>query len=118
MTVQPKTKLWIFAGVVVLVLAAYLLLIPIPSARITTKTRYDLSKKDLQSLEYQAFKAKNGNAAYRIAQYYIRSKDDVANWLLWVHRAADLGNGDAQGIWAQYKDAVPIPRESSSPKEK
>ena len=113
----PHIRVWLISGCVIFVVLG--LILPIAQrVQVTTKDIYDLSQMDRENLEAQAIKGKNGDAAYRVALYYSRSKKDTTNWLIWIRRAAELGNRDAQRLSEYYKDVIPDAIQAAKPGSK
>ena len=77
---------------------------------------YYLSEDQLNDLKRTAIIKKDGDAAFRVSQYYSRYKKDTNSTILWLQKASDLGNKSAQEIYGRLKPYLDDAEPSATPK--
>ena len=66
------------------------------SVSINSADHYWLSAEELLQLKNQAIGSGDGYAAFRVALYYGGNRLDNEHYMLWLQKAADLGNESAR----------------------
>lgn len=72
----------------------------------STAKKYHLSEKQLSELKRQAVMERNGEATYRVYQYYAMSNREVPSMILWLRHAATLGNESATKFYQSLKPYI------------
>ena len=95
-TKRRLTFVWVLLISIVFLLGILFLIYPeAATVSVNTEALYRLSSNDLERLKRKVDTSSDGDAAFKIALYYERSRKDMHAAFIWRKKAAEFGNKSA-----------------------